>query len=69
MSVLVNMFLNTCILTIHGMNSLKSHNFWCLGIRLLEKFLQVAWVIVSEDKLGCTTVANALDHGGMIACI
>lgn len=63
------MYLNTCIHTIHGVNSLESHNFWCLGIGLLKKFLQVAWVIVSEDKLDCTTVTNALDHGGMIACV
>ena len=59
----------TYIHTIHGMDSLKGHNFGCLGIGLLKKFLQVVWVIVPEDKLGYTTVANTLDHGSMIACI
>lgn len=67
--ILVKIHSLTHIHTIHGVNSLKGYNFGCLRVGLLKKFLQVVRVIMPEDKLGCSTVSNTLDHGSMVACI
>lgn len=44
------------------MHRLKGNNLWSGGVRLLKQLLQVADVIVTEDKLLDPTVPYTLDH-------
>ena len=54
-------------LTSHGMHSLKCDNLGHVGVDVLEEFFQMLVVVVAEDMLGHARVADALDHGGMVA--
>lgn len=53
-------------LTIHGMNSFECYDLGNCGVRSLKQLSEMADVIVAEDELWHSTVANPLDHGGMV---
>ena len=57
------------IQTCHGMDGFKCHNLGNCWIHLLQKCLQMVWVIVFKDVFGNLTVSDTLNHGGMVASI
>lgn len=55
--------------TIHRMNSFKGHNFWYIGIHLLQELLQMVRIIVSEHMFLGHAGSDALYHRGMVSSV
>lgn len=51
------------------MNGFKGYNLWDGFVDLLQQFLQMNWIVMSENVFGHFAVADALDHGGMVSCV
>ena len=49
------------------MNRLEGDNLWNADVNLLQLFFKMAHVVVAEDVLGRATVANAFNHGRVVA--
>lgn len=49
------------------MHSFKSHYFRNVFINFGQQLFEVFGIIVAENMLGSATIANTLNHGGVIS--